>query len=200
MILPALMFAQELDGKTFFVQSAQEYNKGTNKGYWDVPGTRLRFKDGQNLQVWDLRDKENDRKFRFKYVGNFSGQKYYEIQPVYGYKARVDIRGGHNKNGNNIHLWSRNNSKAQRYRVVHTGNGRWKIYTVHNYVLCLNGRRSSNGTNVHLWEDHNGPWMEWVFRDIHTKKAFGKKNSRVKKPRRGDSNGNSSLPRRKSLQ
>lgn len=68
----------------------------------------------------------------------------------------IDDNGSIIKNGNNIHLWKANKTKAQQWRVENKNGGiviRSEINN--NYVIDDNGSNVCNGNNIHLWE-YNG--------------------------------------------
>ncbi|SDX62325.1 hypothetical protein SAMN05444411_10773 [Lutibacter oricola] len=171
-------FAKIPSTKEFIIQSAMNYGKNSG-GCWDIPGDNPSLSDGKNFQVWNL-DGGFDRKFKFT---DSSMPGYYEIQVSYSPRYRVNVDGGRTKNGTNVELWSNNSNKRQNLKLKHLGNGRFKIYTNTNRVLCLDGRKNHNGSNIHIWEDHNGAWTEWYLVDPYTKKAFvPTKNHTIKVP------------------
>jgi hypothetical protein len=138
-------------GRYFFIKSAQAGNQ--NLGYWDQPGTPGQFKQGDNLGLWAL-DRGVDQQFTFVPAG---GEWYYIRARNGGF---VDVAGGNNGDGVNIHIWSPNQSVSQKFKLQQAGAGRWKIVTTWGRVLCT-PRNFSNGANVHTWSAHDGPWTEW---------------------------------------
>jgi len=165
-------YDEEIPYGPYYIQSAQEFMKSW-KGCWDVPGNPNHFKNGQNINVWDVTQQDSKRGDRLFHIRNLSGNSY-EINSMLNpsHKNRVDVAGGKSANGTNIQLWTGNGSSAQKYRLKHIGKGRWKIYTTKGKILCLKGRSSKNGSNVHIWNDHNGPWCEWVFINAKTRTVF----------------------------
>ena len=139
-----------------YIKSVQSGKSG-ERGFWDQPGCKSRFKAGDNLAMWS-RDYGIDQQFRFSYAG---GGMYYIVSRNGGY---VDLDHQKNLDGANIHIWSSNRSNAQKFRLQHMGSGRWKIYTAFGRALCT-PRNYKNGSNVHTWSDHQGSWMEWYFID-----------------------------------
>jgi hypothetical protein len=156
-----------LSGRRFHIQSAMNYGKNYG-GYWDIPGKPQVINKGSNIQVWNL-DDEHDRVFRFHETNE---QGFYEIQVGNTSSARVDIDHGKADDGTNVKVWERNGANAQKFRLQHLGNGRYKIYDKNGRVVCLAGRKNENGTNVHIWGDHNGAWMEWYLIDAQTKQVY----------------------------
>jgi len=156
--------------KEFWIQSAMNYGQNAG-GCWDVPGGPTGVQNGQNIQAWDI-DGGVDRKFKMVPSSKYPG--YYEIQTIMpgSKQGVVDVSGGKASNGTNIQLWEQNGTAAQLFKFKHLGNGRFKIYSASNMVICLDGRKNANGTNIHIWEDHDGAWMEWYLVDPTTRQAF----------------------------
>ncbi|HPR38866.1 MAG TPA: C1 family peptidase [Spirochaetota bacterium] len=139
-----------------YIKSAQSGRSG-EQGFWDQPGSKSRFREGDNLAIWS-RDYGIDQQFFFRPAG---GGMYYIVSRNGGY---ADLDHQKNSDGANIHIWSSNQSNAQKFRLQHMGNGRWKIYTAFGRALCT-PRSYNNGSNIHTWADHQGLWMEWYFID-----------------------------------
>ncbi|PKL19300.1 MAG: hypothetical protein CVV49_01575 [Spirochaetae bacterium HGW-Spirochaetae-5] len=137
-----------------YVKSVQSGLSG-EQGFWDQPGVPSKYKAGDNLGIWS-QDYGIDQQFRFVPAG---GGMYYIVSQNGGY---VDVSGGNNGDGVNMHIWKPNNSASQKFRLQNLGNGRWKIFTSWGRALCT-PRSFSNGSNVHTWGDHQGDWMEWYF-------------------------------------
>jgi len=156
----------------YYIQSALNYGKNSF-GCWDIRGKDLSFKNGQNLIVWQLSDKQADRKFKLSYIQESGAKYWYIISPEYtkGW-GRIDVAGCGNSNGTNIQVYERNNSSAQKFWFKHLGNGRFKIYNVNGKVLCLDYQKSDNGTNIHLWDDQNVRSTEWYLIDVNTNQAY----------------------------
>jgi len=154
-----------------YIQAAGAYNSGSNLGFWDIPGYKPKYKQGQNIQVW-AKDDGDDRKFVF--YPDKQNPGYYYIVPYFAQKngARIDVSGNKKANGTNVQIWIANTSPAQRFSVKYLPNGNVKIYNKNGQALCLDNRSYSNGTNVHTWEDHEGDWMEWVLIDAKTGNAM----------------------------
>jgi hypothetical protein len=154
--------------KEFWIQSAM--NKGTTGGCLDIPGHPTTGQKGQNIKIWDI-DDGADRKFKLVPSTTYKG--YYEIRNALPGGMTLDVNQANtHKKGANIHLWERNNSKAQQFFFKHLGNGKFKILTVDNFPICLDDRKNKNGTNVHIWGPQDGAWTEWYLIDPVTKTAF----------------------------
>ncbi len=139
-----------------YIKSVQAGYYG-DQGFWDQPGHPSKYKQGDNLALYS-RDFDVDQQFKFVSAGN---GMYYIVSQNGGY---VDVSGGNNGDGVNMHIWSPNNSASQKFRLQFLGNGKWKIFTSWGRVIST-PRSYANGANVHTWGDHDGPWMEWYFID-----------------------------------
>ncbi len=154
---------QPPEGKYFYIKSVQAGSQ--NLGFWDQPGKPSRFKKGANLALY-AKDGYADQQFKFMDAG---AGMYYIVSKNGGY---VDIAGGKSSNGTNVLIWEGHKKSNQKFRLKHTGDGKWKILTYTNRAVCT-PRKYSNGTNVHIWEDHNGSWTEWYLVDASTGANFG---------------------------
>lgn len=159
--------------KKFYIQSARNYGRD-NGGFWDIPGRNVTYKEGQNLKVWDLSDRDADRRYAFYQIPNMPYDDAYFIMPEHGLArgGRIAVRNNERRNGANVQLSGFTGNGATYFRFKHQGNGRWKIYNVNGQALCLAGRSSANGSNIHMWDDHDGPWMEWILIDAQTNKPY----------------------------
>ena len=137
-----------------YIKSVQAGLSG-EQGFWDQPGYLEKYKQGESISLYSI-DYGTDQQFSFKSAG---GGLYNIVSGNGGY---VDVQGGDNGDGVKMQIWSPNNSPSQKFRLQHTGNGRWKIYTSWGRVVCT-PRSFTNGSNVHTWGDHQGEWMEWFF-------------------------------------
>jgi len=172
MLTPSLFAGETFpDEHVWYIKSALS-GKYSMKGCWDVPGSPTSFHNGQNIKVWDLPRSDMKKKDRMFYITRV-GNGYCAIRSFLNIsKAYIDVDGGRYDNGRNIHLWTRNNGHAQKFRFVHQGNGRFKIFTTSGKVITLDNRSNANGKNVHIWDNQNGPWTEWYMVNAITKKIW----------------------------
>lgn len=171
--LSQLLSAQIPMNRPFFIQNFKSYTTGSNKGFWDIPGKNVSFKNGQNLQVWDLTDKLTDRKYTIKQTQAQVSNGTFIICPEYtGMNGVVSAATSHQNNGTNVLIAGRDGSNNQSFKIIHVGDGRYKIYSFEGKVVCLKSKSDANGSNVHLWENHNSPETEWVFLDVNTMKKY----------------------------
>lgn len=157
-------------GKSFIIQSAQNVGRNPD-GCWDLPGyfyNESEFVKGKNIVIWTL-DEGADRLFT---IESSPQSGYYEIMVGKHSVARVDIKGGHQKDGAELHLWDDLNKSSQRFLFDHKGDGRFKIYTTDGKIVNLQSKNSKNGNKVRIWKDHDGIHNEWFLLDPVTKKPF----------------------------
>lgn len=79
----------------------------------------------------------------------------------------IDLNGGRATLGNNIQLWDKNNSDAQRW-IIKNVNGTVKICSVINshYVIDLNEAHAVCGENIQCWEDNGSNAQQWLPRKV----------------------------------
>ena len=88
----------------------------------------------------------------------------YTISSVSSKDKAVDITGGaeHAVNGTNIQVYSKNNTNAQKWKVVYGSDG---YYTISNSatgkVLDVMGAGVADGTNVHLYATNGSCAQKW---------------------------------------
>jgi hypothetical protein len=85
----------------------------------------------------------------------------YVLTPQCAQNSRLDVNGGANANGTNVHLWVNNGSIAQKWNVSHVGDNVYRIEAAcaPGRVLDVEGVSSSDGANVHIWDDF-GNWNQ----------------------------------------
>ena len=157
-------------GKSFIIQSAQNVGRNSD-GCWDIPGffySEADFVKGKDLVIWTL-DEGADRLFT---ISRSSQDGYYELMLGKHSGGRVDIKGGHQKDGTNIQIWDDLNKSSQRFLFSHLGNGRFKIYTTSGKIVNLQNPNSKNGNKIRIWKDHDGLHNEWFLLDPVSKKPF----------------------------
>lgn len=134
--------------------------------YWDIPGYPNSSARNANVQIW-ANDNYADRKVMFIP----SGDGYFYIKFSHnGYY--LDDSGGQLNKGDNVQIWQPNRSNAQKWQVVHTGNGTFKILTVNGYALDCAGGGWKNGTNLCIWDDHGGRNQTFEIRDASNYRAY----------------------------
>ena len=77
----------------------------------------------------------------------------------------IDLSGSNVFNGNNIQLWERNNTNAQKW-IIENVNGAVIIKSSINksFVIDLNRSNAASGTNIQLWESNGTKAQRWYVR------------------------------------
>lgn len=76
----------------------------------------------------------------------------------------LDVANGSLTNESNVQVFTQNDSNAQKFHVVWTGEG-YKITAARtNYALDVHGAGVTNGTNVWLYESNNSDAQLWTAR------------------------------------
>ena len=75
----------------------------------------------------------------------------------------IDLRSSNASNGNNIHIWTNNNTYAQRWYVAHS-NGAIVLQSLVNqfYVIDLSGSVTQDGNNIHIWQMNDTNAQRWI--------------------------------------
>jgi len=130
---------------------------GTSQ-YWDIPGHPDYNSKQGDIQVWGD-DNGADRKVMFIPAGD----GYYYIKFSHnGYY--LDVKGGNINKNVHLQIYQPNRSDAQKFRVIHKGNGQFKFLTNNGYAIDCEGGGWKNGVKLQLWDDHgkNGQTFEIV--------------------------------------
>lgn len=72
----------------------------------------------------------------------------------------LDVNNGTDSNGRNVAQWNYNGSNAQKWKVVHVGNGLYKLVSQvgsKRRVLDVRYNNNNNKTNIDIWSDGNSP-------------------------------------------
>lgn len=74
----------------------------------------------------------------------------------YNSNLYMDVLDGKDANGTNVRQWNGNGADAQRFKVVSTGDGYYKLVSQaggKKRVIDVNGNSASNGANISLYDD-----------------------------------------------
>lgn len=88
------------------------------------------------------------------------GNPYYWIS-LAGTNQVLDVAGGKNVAGTNVQLWKNNGSDAQKWKLVDTGDGRYKVVSKlvtdngKALVLEVQANKKASGTNIQIYVDNN---------------------------------------------
>lgn len=103
----------------------------------------------------------------------YEGNGFYSIIPLCKPTNRLDVANGWNTNGTNIQIHISNNSTAQRFRILSTGNGNTyaiqpQCSTDNTHVLDVTGPSKDESVNIQLWEYANVTQQHWIFEPVNT--------------------------------
>ena len=95
---------------------------------------------------------------------NTAEEGLYTISSALDKQKAIDISGGSNnaRNGTNVHLWSKNDTAAQRWSIKKDSAG---YYTIRNLqsgkVLDVASAGDANRTNIQVWSGNNTCAQKW---------------------------------------
>ena len=92
--------------------------------------------------------------------------KIYTIVPVYAQEMAIDINGAETKNGAKVQLWTRNNGKNQKFKIIlnKDKDAMFEVQHCKNMVLDLCHSKVQNSTPIHLYSrnDTNAQYFRVV--------------------------------------
>lgn len=98
----------------------------------------------------------------------YEGGGWYSLAPAYNLNLRLDVPGGNSVNGQNLWIYTTNNTSTQRWRILENENedGTYRLLPMcaqhENMVLDIEGPSFSNGAPLQIWEwDSSAPQMRW---------------------------------------
>ena len=80
----------------------------------------------------------------------------------------VDLKSAKVSNCNNIHLYDRNNTQAQKWIIKkNTQDNSYTIYTElnNNYALDIKNGKINNGSNIQLYRSNNTKAQKWIIKN-----------------------------------
>lgn len=144
-----------------------------NKNYV-IDNNGLGTQDGNNIQLWEYNGSIAQQWIVFTAADGYTlflnrtlGLDYNDVNTWH----MMDLNGCNIYNGNNIHLWKFNDSKAQLWYLKKNNDGSYTIQSSinRNYVVDLNGSGVYNGNNIQLWESNGTNAQKWIFERIPLK-------------------------------
>ncbi|MCI6234124.1 MAG: RICIN domain-containing protein [Prevotella sp.] len=77
----------------------------------------------------------------------------------------IDLNGSQINDGNNIHIWTKNYTDAQKWMIFPNGDGTYTIASIINrdHVIDLNNSKINDGNNIHIWTRNNSNAQKWYF-------------------------------------
>lgn len=121
--------------------------------------------NGTNLQMWSFDHQSIAQKWDLTYDPYTDSY----IVTNHGSKKGLDINGGYLKAGTNIHLWDKNASCSQRWKLLELEKGYYNLMNACDYRYGLDvfgGSAKNNGTNIQLWDFNTTDAQKWQFRQI----------------------------------
>jgi len=133
-----------------------------------IDNSSCNIADGNNIHLW-IRNGTNAQKWFVCTLGN--GQSIIaniSVLPNINDKSSfhlMDLNGCNAVDGNNIHLWTWNDTNAQRWYLVRNSDGSYTIQSAvnRNYVVDNNGQNVYNGNNIHIWSANGSIAQKWYF-------------------------------------
>ena len=137
-----------------------------SSSYWDIPGSPNSNSRSAAVQVWSL-DNGRDRKVMFIPAG---GGFYYIKFQHNGYY--LDVKGGNLRKDVHLQIYQPNRSDAQKFKVLHLGNGEFKFVTTNGFALDCEGGGWKNGTKIQLWDDKGSRGQTFEIIEASSRKKY----------------------------
>lgn len=92
----------------------------------------------------------------------------YTISSKLNENKNIEIKGGNIYSGNNIQMYSNNDTDAQKWYIEYLNNGYYSIksYLNPSYVFDVYGGYTTNNTNVQLFSSNGTKAQQWIIREI----------------------------------
>lgn len=126
--------------------------------------------DTTKIQIYDSNG-SNSQKWQFTtgMVAGYTG--YFTLHPQNATSKVMDVRNGYTANGTQIQIYSSNNSAAQQWLPISTGNGYYKLQpgnaTSPARVLDLNNWNITNGTILQIYDDNGATAQQWKLMPVN---------------------------------
>lgn len=142
-------------------------------GAFEVLG---KFGEGDTIKLGD--DSEAEVKAFYDLWNADTGKHIYSALDN---NMAVDVNGNSNKNGTKVQLWSKNESGAQNFYILPTGDGNWCNVFKAGTFKCLDvaGGKAEAGVNVQLWEYNGTAAQDWECIAVPGKAGYVYLRSRV---------------------
>ena len=129
--------------------------------------------DGANIQLFEY-VKENQQKFKVKYVGN----GYYTITALHSKKV-LDVANASKTPGTNVWQYGANNSDAQKWIIQETEDGYYNMISKCNELyLNVAGKTAKNSVNIEVNEESKTNAQKFKFvkaSEVNGKTIIGEK-------------------------
>ena len=146
-----------IEGKQTIKDGTYEIRTVLNEKYvLDV--SQASKSDGANIQLFQY-VKENQQKFRVKYVGN----GYYTITSLHSGKV-LDVANASKTPGTNVWQYGSNNSDAQKWIIKETEDGSYNIISKCNELyLNVVGNVAKNSANIEVNKENKSKSQKFKF-------------------------------------
>ncbi|MGN0219108.1 MAG: RICIN domain-containing protein [Muribaculaceae bacterium] len=161
MLLAMALCANALENGFYIIRSANNRN-------YVIDNNGCNTSDGNNIHLWEL----NRTRAQIWHMTNlpdgtvtFANMSVLPNPLDQSTFHMLDLNGSGTFNGNNIHLWTYNGTRAQRWYLVRNSDGTYTIQSSvnRNYVVDNNGNNVYNGNNIQIWESNGSNAQRWIF-------------------------------------
>ncbi len=132
----------------------------------DVVGSN-KYSSGANVQIWERNGSDN-QKYTFSYDASTG---YYTIASSLGNNLYLDAAGA--SSTANIQLYTKNNTCAQQWILLPSGNQYYIISACTRTVIDIAGGNTNNGTNVGLWSNLGLSNQKWSIVNVNSISDIG---------------------------
>lgn len=132
----------------------------------DIDGANT--KPGTNIQIYSCNN-TNAQKFRL--IEDFIPEKtvedgLYTIASTLNENKVIDLYNANTANGNNIQIYNKNSTNAQKWKIEYKNNGYYNIKSKINKNKCLDikGGNFTSGNNVQIYDCNNSEAQDWIIK------------------------------------
>lgn len=164
LIITGVLSALAIDDGFYVIQSA------VNRNY-AIDNSGGRLGNGNNIYLW----KTNGTKAQKWFVCNLpdgtcvivsmcSNLNIYNITDTKSWYL-LDLNASRTESGNNIHLWTFNDTKAQKWYITPNGDGSFVIRSSVNrdFVVDLRNSEIRDGNNIQIFKSNGTNAQKWYF-------------------------------------
>lgn len=161
MLLAMTLCASALENGFYIIRCANNRN-------YVIDNNGRNLNDGNNIQLWEL-NWSGAQKWHMTNLPDgtamFANMSVLPNPNDQSTFHMLDLNGLGTFNGNNIHLWTYNGTKAQRWYLVRNSDGTYTIQSSvnRNFVVDNNGNNVYNGNNIQIWEYNGSNAQRWIF-------------------------------------
>ena len=107
------------------------------------------------------------QKFQAKYVGG----GVYTLIPQHNTSLRIDVSNGFDQNGNDLWVYTANDTAAQYFRIIANGDGSYRLMPLNSTtrVVDIEGPSTANGARIQIWTwSSSANQMKWYFESANS--------------------------------